>query len=510
MLDADIVIFNPDVSGYINTRETYQGKPSLTEDTSFSLTENTRRWREELLTAVNADKTVVVMMTAAQSVVVDTGQRQYSGTGRNRQTTRIVSNFEPFSAIPADLGTVVRKTGTRMKPVGDLGMLANYWSEFGGYSRYEVYLDGFKSKSRIVTETGDKPVAAVLRPKNSRGVLVLLPPPDLELAAKGAKESLIALATKKSSDKRGAAVAGEGALDAKAREIVASKFVAAVLGIDKSAKAETEITPPPAWVNDKEFVLAQEEPVNAQLAANEQEIAQLRTAREQLLGRLNEAKRLKALLFEKGKPLELAILQALNLLGYKAQPYEAGDSEFDAVFVGPDGRRLLGEAEGKDERAINIDKLDQLDRNLREDFQRPEVKEYAKGVLFGNAHRFTRPAERGPSFTEKCLIGAKRSGVALVRTADLFDVARHLQDHNDPEFALACRNAILGAIGVIVEFPPLPALPQEPDIIFCPGTGAEFAKGILKRARAPAPHEQSRSLDFAFRFAKRTERLRSG
>jgi hypothetical protein len=72
-------------------------------------------------------------------------------------------------------------------------------------------------------------------------------------------------------------------------------------------------------------------------------------------------------------------------MGFKAQPYKEADSEFDAVFVAPDGKRSLGEAEGKDDKAVNIDKLDQLDRNVREDFQRLGVTEYAKGVLFGNA-----------------------------------------------------------------------------------------------------------------------------
>ena len=165
---------------------------------------------------------------------------------------------------------------------------------------------------------------------------------------------------------------------------------------------------------------------------------------------------LKNLLFEKGKPLERSILLALRLLGFKAEAFRAGDSEFDVVFIAPDGRRLLGEAEGRDDKPISIDKLDQLDRNIREDFQRPEIAEYAKGVLFGNASRFTRPGERGPFFTEKCLAGAQRSGVALVRTIDLFQVARYLQEHDDPDFALECRKSILETTGKIVAFPAAP------------------------------------------------------
>jgi hypothetical protein len=60
--------------------------------------------------------------------------------------------------------------------------------------------------------------------------------------------------------------------------------------------------------------------------------------------------------YEKGALLEQAILQALRLIGFEAEQYRESDSEFDVVFVSPEGR-CLGEAEGKDNRAINIDKL---------------------------------------------------------------------------------------------------------------------------------------------------------
>ena len=49
--------------------------------------------------------------------------------------------------------------------------------------------------------------------------------------------------------------------------------------------------------------------------------------------------------------------------------------------------RCIGEAEGRDNRAIGIDKMRQLEVNVLEDLSRDEVSEPAKGVLFGNAYR---------------------------------------------------------------------------------------------------------------------------
>ena len=103
------------------------------------------------------------------------------------------------------------------------------------------------------------------------------------------------------------------------------------------------------------------------------------------------------------------------------------------MFTDPSGARLLGEAEGKNDKAVNIDKLDQLDRNVQEDFtKRDDSTVYAKGVLFANVFRLLPPAERDDYFTAKCLAGAKRLAVALVRTPDLFTVAKVLKESPNP------------------------------------------------------------------------------
>jgi hypothetical protein len=172
---------------------------------------------------------------------------------------------------------------------------------------------------------------------------------------------------------------------------------------------------------------------------------------------------LRRLLYEKGSPLEMAILQALTLLGFRAEPYRDSQSEFDVVFECEDGR-LLGEAEGKDNHPVNVDKLRQLEMNVHEDFARDGVGEMAKRVLFGNAYRLQPLAERGEYFTQKCMMAAKRSGTALVRTPDLFHVAQYLSSETDQEFAKRCREALLRSEGEIVSFPEVPGMSPESNV----------------------------------------------
>jgi hypothetical protein len=91
LLDWDIVLFRPLISEFYSY-DTYQGKPSLDDTSSFQLKECCEHWRREIKQAIDAGKTVLVFLPPVQEVYIDTGQRQYSGTGRNQKTTRIVSN----------------------------------------------------------------------------------------------------------------------------------------------------------------------------------------------------------------------------------------------------------------------------------------------------------------------------------------------------------------------------------------------------------------------------------
>ena len=279
--------------------------------------------------------------------------------------------------------------------------------------------------------------------KNWRGTLVVLPPVDFASVAekRGAQSSKAPAPPKKRPS---------------ANESVAAQFVNALVQIDKAIRAHSDSTPSPEWALAERYVLEQEAGLRSELAKIEEQIVALQKLKNETESKLDTAGNLRGLLYETGAPLELAVLEALRVLGFSAQNCQDEDSEFDAVFVDPEGNRLLGEAEGKNDKAVNIDKLDQLERNVREDFEKREDATYAKGVLFGNAFRLAEVDGRAEFFTAKCIAGAKRSGVALVRTPDLFPVAKYLQQHHDPLFAKCCREAILAAGGVVVVFPELP------------------------------------------------------
>lgn len=115
---------------------------------------------------------------------------------------------------------------------------------------------------------------------------------------------------------------------------------------------------------------------------------------------------------------------------------------------------MIGESEGKDSSAIDISKFRQLESNIGEDFEREDIDQPAKGLLFGNGFRLSSPATRAEQFTKKSLTNAGRLGSALIQTTDLYQVAIHLLDYPEDEaFKIACRLAIEETSGGIVIFP---------------------------------------------------------
>ncbi len=132
--------------------------------------------------------------------------------------------------------------------------------------------------------------------------------------------------------------------------------------------------------------------------------------------------------------------------------YDDGKSEFDIIFESEEGR-FIGEAEGKDNSAINVTKFRQLESNIHEDYERDEVIVHAKGVLFGNPFRLVPPNERKEFFTQKALDSAKRTGIALVNTHELFEVVKYLKNTNDQGYATLVRECFKNTNGEIVKFP---------------------------------------------------------
>ncbi len=452
LLDWDIVIFRPLFHDFWDSYvDHYKGKPSLDDSASFQLKECCEHWRREIKQATEAGKTVIVFLPQVQDIYIATGERQFSGTGRNQKTTRIVTPYTNYASLPISLKPI-NATGSAMKlvPLG-AEILAPYWAEFADASEYMVLLSADTPGVCITTKNGDKPVAALIRSKTSTGSLILLP--DIDFYPRNFYKQK----------------ANEEVWTAAAQQF-AGRFIGTVVALDKALRTTAEVTPEPGWASSDLYALSAERALRSELLEAERRVEEAQQIKESVQEQLSSAGKLRSLLFEKGKPLEFAIVDALNTLGFEAAQYKDTESEFDVVFQCPEGR-LLGEAEGKDNKAVNVDKLRQLAMNVHEDLQREDVMQPAKGVLFGNGYRLSVPAERETQFTEKCISAAQSSSTALIPTTELFKAVQYLAEQSDESYSAECRQAILIGVGVVtLPAPPVqtlitPELESEPEVL---------------------------------------------
>jgi hypothetical protein len=71
------------------------------------------------------------------------------------------------------------------------------------------------------------------------------------------------------------------------------------------------------------------------------------------------------------------------------------------------------------------------------------------------------PEKRTLDFTKKCKIGAEREKIALVKTVELFEVARYLNENKDKAFQKKCRLAMHNNLGAVVKFPSVPPIVEK-------------------------------------------------
>lgn len=432
LLDADIILFEPRLE--YDKESFYKGKANLSEYSSSTCIKNVKHWCKELRLAFECGKTIFLFLNSFEEVWYKTGEKSYTGTGKNRSITHHVDLVTNYEMIPLNFKNLESANGRRVKLSKDASILSSYWEIVEKFSNHKVYFEIDDIRPLLITEAAGKVVGGICR-HESGGSIILLPSldfPDSFTEQKDDREYWTQEA-----------------------ETFSKKFLHYVVEIDKSLRTSVKNTPAPEWVQEERFKLKLEEKYLNDISELERQIEKLNEGIQLKRREMIKLTSLKCLLYENGKILEDAIIAALQLIGFTAENYNDGKSEFDIVFESEEGR-FIGEAEGRDNAPIAITKFRQLESNIHEDFEREEVATHAKGVLFGNPFRLIHPDNRKEYFTKKAIESAKRTDIALINTHDLFEVAKYLKGYDDRTYAKRIRECIKNACGEIVKFPKPP------------------------------------------------------
>lgn len=432
LMDADILLISPDIlqprGDWVSFTTSDGGCYNVA--TSQTYKQKISRLKKEVEDHLNAGKNVFVLLTKKEEYQLASSV----SSERKGQNTFHTEMYNNYNFLPVSIGASTSASGKYIEFSGN-PIFSDFYKKFKGNLEYQLYIENPSGAQVIFTGKDEtKILGAIYKIKN--GHLVVLP--------------FIKYDEKEFTEQRGKEKKEYWTKEATQ---FGKSLVKAFVDIDKALRKGGDKTPPPDWTSGVDFQLAQEQVFKNGVEKKSKEIDELILQKNELLTKIDEEVRLRDLLFEKGKPLESAINLALEILGYRAENYNDGNLEIDHVITSPERDRFIGEAEGKDTSAINIDKFRQLATNIQEDLQREEVENPATGILFGNGFRLTKPSERAEQFTTKCINTAKSSNCALVRTTDLFRVAKYVKESKDKTFAKSCRDTIKNSVGKIVDFP---------------------------------------------------------
>lgn len=428
--DSDIVIFKP-FDYYMGIEGQYQGKDNYDESSSNTIKEDTSYWRNELKSFIETGKNVFVITSKVYDFYVKTGKFTFSGTGRTARRTDYVEEYNNYNFLKNNDSKFTNANGNKFKIVDS--SMTNFVKTFEQILSFQCYISNNSIKPLLTTKNGRENVSGIIN--YAKGNIIFLPNIDFDSLT---------------TEKNGKEVWTTEAIK------LGKNFLNFIVELDNQILDNQEKSVKPEWLLNEIYKLEIEKELLKKTETNTKKIANLLKENELLRLKIEDETVVKGLLYETGKPLEIALIKALELLGYSAENYTDARLELDAVILSPEGDRYIGECEGKDSKDVDISKFRQLNDSLAEDFEREEVIEKAKGIIFGNPQRLLDISERKLDFTLKCKNGAEREKIGLIRTADLFPICKYLMKVNDENFKIKCREAIKNQLGSIIQFPKVP------------------------------------------------------
>jgi hypothetical protein len=385
-LEYDAVIWWPgSVRTAYEAAGMFQGRPSLPDSASFQLRDDASRRLGEFRQLLKLGRTLILVVPRPESWNMDTGKREYSGTGRNRQVTRIVETMELERLLPVDLGLTAAQ-GTEIAPVGS-GPTTDFWRSQRKILYYDAYMSTPVGEPTMVIRGTDHVVGSIGRVDG--GLVVCLPQPNLS-------EPEWRWEDEDGND------ADEERLTVDPDEEL---FVGALLELLGQLRSSGEKLP--AWTSD--YALEREADQFAALQAAGKRVARAQDKVAELEADLARLRERKALFSGSGLGLEVAVEHALRALGFDVEHGAVGRT--DRVIIWK-GREAVVEIKGVEKSAAEKHAA-QLQKWVSE--RHAETGNEPKGILVVNAWRNTPLADRGkPAFPDQMLGYAERQRHCLV------------------------------------------------------------------------------------------------
>ena len=411
-LDFDVVFWSPNgVIDEYTSRSTYQNLPSLTEDESAAAVKDTKRRRSELSEVLRLGRSIVVVTTPSQDCYVDSGQREYSGTGRNRLTTHLVRPHDFLTALPVDIATA-EAVGEKLSFVGEPPLDA-YWRANRDFFYYAAYFESQPGRPWVVIDGTDRAVGSLLI-TDSGGILLFVP-------------SLI-----DNDDPHDPLLLSREAT-----------FIESLKDLINTLRAETGEFALPGWADlyrtDKELGARE------LLGVAQASLAEAEALVSQSQLRLEESSRPKLLIAASGRSLELAVAEVFQLLGCDVASDESGRADLTLEW---DSKVAVVEVKGVSGSAAE-QHVAQLEKWASIHFE--ATGQQPKALLVVNAFRDRPLHERSDEvFPDQLLDYANARGHCLLSGVQMLGI--RLKVEEQPDIAASIMQSLFDCVGTYPDF----------------------------------------------------------
>ena len=426
VFDYDMVVWDPAESFkfYAHLREgMFHGLPSLSDHASVQIMSDTVRRRTEFTEFMTMGRSLVVMASPPQGCYIDTGKREYSGTGRSRKTTRIVDDFDLLAAIPGGEIKLVKAGGKKVTIAGD-SPLSRLLTKYKSFIRYTAVIS--KPSATVIARVTGTSRAVSLVHNVGGGYLIFLPTFDFIASTDhqaGEEED---------EDWENGSDGEEWLPEAESFQYDLQVAIEQLTGSEGRSW--------PTWANS--YLTSEQRKTRLEVTKQQKRIEAARAKLAKLQRESEELESQNQLFLGTGRPLEIEVKKVLELLGGTVHDPDPGREDWKVSF--PE-RDVVVEVKGVGKSAAEKQAA-QLEKWIAGSLE--ETGDSLKGLLVVNTWRDLPIDERKmESFPAQMLPYSESRGHCLVTGLQLLIIRNDIE--RNPERATFWRNEILETAGLL-------------------------------------------------------------
>jgi len=276
----------------------YKNKRLLSQDASCKIVSDFALIREQLKEVLKQGKNVFVLLGTNESCFVYTGEKQYSGTGKNARQTNIVNEFDTYSFLPFKV-SVTHLYGESMEICCN-SPYKDFFEKISDDFYYAAFFSNKTGKELVRIKGSTNIISSVV--DYEKGKVIFLPKPYCR----------------------------DNFYEEAEWEEYGKKYLDALFELDERLGVSIDDFSLPQWAEELSILNQEEE--QKTLEKYELQLKEITNKIEKQKEVLFNISKYKTMLTETGTQLENIVIQVIKELGFTLCETERGRSDVIAMF----------------------------------------------------------------------------------------------------------------------------------------------------------------------------------